>query len=1614
MSEDFTPRNYQIELMEIGLKKNTIMFLPTGSGKTFISLLVLKNMSRSLLRSYANGGKVSIILVNTVALVDQHQKYILNRTNLTVGQYTGEMNLDNWPKYKWQAEFDKYQVLIMTSQILVNLFNNNFIDLNKVNLLIFDECHRAVNDHSMRQLMKFFENLTDPPRVIGLTATLLNGSCKPHKVVEKVLALETTFHSKVATVDGLAAVVGYSTNPSEHLKVCDAHILEPHERIATNFLKKTETVLNFLRVDDSTKAKPLDLKGLQPLSTSAGRKDLSNMLQDLAKHIETMGSYGGLKATVSCLIQVERMKQHCEEINFFRVLMYVQTCLSYVKETLSNAMVEFEERQKIFKFSSEKMLALLDILDEYKRKSEEKLCAIVFTARRSTAKVIYHVLQALAECHEGYKELKPEYIVGCNNNPLNDTRENLYGAKRNKRVLQAFTDKEINVLVASNVLEEGVDIPKCTLVIKYDRPEDYRSYIQSKGRARHRKSLYYIMVEVENLRNFEGKYAEFQKVEKLLNEYLIGKNQERSDPSRENIEKMYNEAELPPYFVNGLDSAQVNMTSAIPLLCQYCNSLPSDMYTCHTPEWYVKKNIGGVEADDRCSVVIMLPTACPEPELLKPIEGPFMKSVKVAKRAAALKACEALHKAGELDDHLQPIKRRAKEEDVKFLFTHYPAERERGAGSAKRRRLHKRHITTYNRGQLKENSTCYLHVINFEPLFQRPTDPNDSAIYDLYCSNLQYGILTPSPLPVLCDFPLYTPLGEMKTSLRVNQKKLTFTREEIVQLRKFQALVFGDILKTLHPFVVFDNGEEVSTLIVVPLEKGSKLAENLLWNAAVKKVVEPTEEEKLELATTHDEFVGKIVSPWYRDSAYYLVTEVRSDENSLSPFPSENYSTFKDYFEKHRELRISHPEAPLLTVRGLTGRMNFLKPRGHEGKRKREQLHEGSTERLLTELVVRQDFPAALWIQASLLPSVIFRIDSLLQAEELRCTIIKEAFIGDLAHNNAVLQADKNLRDYRAFAYDEEEHPDVALADNVVSGAPETKTHFNRDRSMKTLEEMYPWKDSDEPKDVEKDLSATISDVERFEAFVGTRVRNDDRVNQEKPLQQKEMRLQRKRIEEFSHPPIRLLEASSGRSPDLAEVYKALTTAHVNDFVNLERLETLGDSFLKLTASVYISQRFPLYDEGRATDLKGRLVSNKNLYYLALRKGLNGLIRYNELAPKGNWVPPGFSVPQEIRKRIQCRQVSIDVLDGLRFSREEQVTGVLTESSLRNILNEDSSAENDEDRYASLGPLLGSQYVGDKYVADVVEALLGACFSCAGFRGGIKFMEWMGIIPLSENFENFLKQAPQDPVLKKDTSSEDIDYHIPHWREIEEILGYNFRNRAYLLQALTHASYTPNRITRSYEKLEFLGDAVLDFLITCYIYESCGNLNPGQMTDLRSALVNNNTFASLVVRNGLHKFLLMISSKLQGLIDKFVSLMEKKDYEVDDEILILLEDEEYRLGETVDVPKVLGDIFEAIAGAIYLDCDKDLGIVWKVFYKLMHKEITEFSQNVPMNVIRRLFEWDKAHPRFGLVQYMSSRKSMIPLRVMLNGTPKTVYGVGANKSMAKKAAAKMALRFLSS
>lgn len=79
-----------------------------------------------------------------------------------------------------------------------------------------------------------------------------------------------------------------------------------------------------------------------------------------------------------------------------------------------------------------------------------------------------------------------------------------------------------------------------------------------------------------------------------------------------------------------------------------------------------------------------------------------------------------------------------------------------------------------------------------------------------------------------------------------------------------------------------------------------------------------------------------------------------------------------------------------------------------------------------------------------------------------------------------------------------------------------------------------------------------------------------------------------------------------------------------------------------------------------------------------------------------------------------------------------------------------------------------------------------------------------------------------------------------------------------------------------YQRLEFLGDAILDYLITKHLYEDPRQHSPGVLTDLRSALVNNTIFASLAVKYDYHKYFKAVSPELFHVIDDFVQFQLEK------------------------------------------------------------------------------------------------------------------------------------------
>ena len=127
-------------------------------------------------------------------------------------------------------------------------------------------------------------------------------------------------------------------------------------------------------------------------------------------------------------------------------------------------------------------------------------------------------------------------------------------------------------------------------------------------------------------------------------------------------------------------------------------------------------------------------------------------------------------------------------------------------------------------------------------------------------------------------------------------------------------------------------------------------------------------------------------------------------------------------------------------------------------------------------------------------------------------------------------------------------------------------------------------------------------------------------------------------------------------------------------------------------------------------------------------------------------------------------------------------------------------------------------------------------------------------------------------------------------QEFEKIIGTDFKNKETLKQALTHRSFlNENKKIKGghNERLEFLGDAVLELVITHYLYDQYPDKNEGDMTSIRSALVNATTCAEVAKKLNVNDFLLLSR------------------------------------GEAKDIGRarqyILANALEAIIGAIYID-----------------------------------------------------------------------------------------------
>ena len=211
--------------------------------------------------------------------------------------------------------------------------------------------------------------------------------------------------------------------------------------------------------------------------------------------------------------------------------------------------------------------------------------------------------------------------------------------------------------------------------------------------------------------------------------------------------------------------------------------------------------------------------------------------------------------------------------------------------------------------------------------------------------------------------------------------------------------------------------------------------------------------------------------------------------------------------------------------------------------------------------------------------------------------------------------------------------------------------------------------------------------------------------------------------------------------------------------------------------------------------------------------------------------------------------------------------------------------------------------------------------------------------------------------------------------KLQQALGYTFSNELLLRQALTHKSFAD----KNNERLEFLGDSILNCILASILFEKFIQLDEGNLTKLRARLVNKAALYNIAVDLQIADYVVVGQSENTANISK----------------------------------SILADSIESIIAAIYLDSD------WDTTYMTVSKWYVKYlsSINLTTNIKdykTQLQEWTQSH-KFALPAYKVIKKTgqdhapIFTVSCAVERLKKPVIATGSSKNVAQQNAAKLAL-----
>ncbi|KAF7895452.1 uncharacterized protein EAF01_009414 [Botrytis porri] len=631
-----TPRTYQLEMLEESLKRNVIVAMDTGSGKTHVAVLrMLAELERM------KPDKIIWFLAPTVALCTQHHEYLeLNISSVLIKLLIGADGVDRWTEQRqWDAILKDVKIVVSPYQVLLDALTHGFVRMGRLSLIIVDEAHNCVNKAPGAKIMKSFyhpyKSTSSLPHILGLSASpVMRSSPQSLSDIEETLdAICCT--PKIHQADlrlrvklPLLSIIYYTPEPNI---------------IMTKTVASLRNVVQNLNIFED------------PYVLTLKRTDSDKSQRELAKVLRSFKTYSqtqlkSIMKTSNEIILVELGPWAADYYISAVVTRYLKAMSA--KDTFSVEDLPAAENLYIAKALSQVEISpsLLSGTDKISNKVEKLLeiivqqkppySAIIFVQERATVSVLAHLLSQ----HPLTKErFRIGTMVGTSSHSnRTDQIGELVDIKQQKDTLSNFKRGKIDILIATNVLEEGIDVRACNLVICFSKPANLKSFIQRRGRARQQDSKLILLDasgdKVINWHELEQNMREEYEKEmrELQHIYEIETADEQSEDDR----------------ILRIEStgAQLDLDSALAHLYHFCSVLTTKDFVDLRPDFIYSSNSGSKYV----SAKVVLPGSVSQILRVHRSRRSWL-SEKSAAKDAAFEAYLALYKGGLVNDNLLPL-----------------------------------------------------------------------------------------------------------------------------------------------------------------------------------------------------------------------------------------------------------------------------------------------------------------------------------------------------------------------------------------------------------------------------------------------------------------------------------------------------------------------------------------------------------------------------------------------------------------------------------------------------------------------------------------------------------------------------------------------------------------------------------------------------------------------------------------------------------------------------------------------------------------------------------------------------------------------------------------------